>query len=181
MLTNKFLDPISCGLLPLSNEEIQKSLEKEVPPFLYASIMVKRELVENVGVFRPLFDRKGYADLDWLCRICEITKVKNLKEITYLYRQYSSHKNSPRNIIAKHGADIIVEAHKQRLKDKKDFIDANDMFAIKKFLGNIYLKKGEQAVWSMDYSCARKLLFKSFLIYPLNFLVIKNLIKVIFK
>ena len=181
MRTNKFLAPISCGLLPLSNEEIQKSLEKEVPPFLYASIMVKSELVENVGVFRPLFDRKGYADLDWLCRICEITKVKNLKEITYLYRQYSIHKNSPTNIVAKHGAKIIIEAHKQRLKGEKDFIEANDMFAIKKFLGYIYFKKGEQAVWDMDYNCARKLFFKSLLTYPFNFLAIKNLIKVIFK
>jgi glycosyltransferase involved in cell wall biosynthesis len=181
MRTNNFLEPLSCGLLPLSNEEIQNSLEKEVPPFLYASIIVKRELVENVGVFRPLFDRKGYADLDWLCRICEITKVKNLKEITYLYRQYSIHKNSPRNIVAKHGAKIIIEAHKQRLKGDKDFIEVNDMFAIKKFVGYIYSKKGEQAIWSKDYKCARKVFFKSLMIYPFNFLVIKNLIKVIFK
>jgi glycosyltransferase involved in cell wall biosynthesis len=181
MVTNGELNPISCGLLPLSNEEIQKSLEKEVPPFLYASIIVKRELVDAIGGFRPLFNRKGYADLDWICRICELTKVQNLKEIAYLYRQYSVHENSPRNLIAKHGAEIIIEAHKQRLKGQKDFIDTNDMLAIKKFLGSIYLKKGEQSIWSKDYRFAKKVLFKSFLIYPFNLLVIKNLIKVIIK
>ena len=90
-------------------------------------------------------------------------------------------KNSQKKIVAKHEAKIIIEAHKQRLKGEKDFIEANDMFAIKKFLGYIYLKKGEQAVWDMDYNCARKLFFKSLLTYPFNFLAIKNLIKVIFK
>ena len=181
IVTDALLNHFYCGFLPLTNQLIQNSLEKEVPPFLYASIIVKRELVETVGFFRLLFNRKGYADLDWLCRICEITKVKNLKEVTYLYRQYTLHENSPRNLIAKHGSEIIIEAHKQRLKGQKDFIDTNDMLAIKKFLGSIYLKKGEQSIWSKDYSLAKKVLFKSFLIYPFNLLVIKNLIKVIIK
>lgn len=179
IVTDALLNHLYCGFLPLTNQLIQNSLEKEVPPFLYASIIVKRELVETVGFFRLLFNRKGYADLDWLCRICEITKVKNLKEVTYLYRKYALHENSPRNLIAIFGAEIIIEAHKQRLNGEIDFIDTKNVLAIRKFIGLLYLKKGEQSIWNKNYKQAKTYLTRSLIIYPLNLLVLKNLMKVI--
>lgn len=181
IVTDACLNPLYCGLLPLKNHELQEKLEKEVPPFLYASIIVKRELVDVVGGFRPLFNRKGYADLDWLCRICELTEVKNLKEISYFYRKYSNHENSPRNLIAKFGAELIVEAHKQRLNKGVDFIDMKDFVSIRKYIGEIYLKKGEQAIWEKKYRLAFKMLFKSLTVFPFNKLGIKIFLKLTFK
>src|SRR5690554_3889033 len=89
MKTDEHLQGISCGLLPATNTEIQKVMEKEVPPLLYASVLVKKQVVEQVGYFRPIFNRKGFADLDWLYRICEITKAKNLREVLYFYRKHN--------------------------------------------------------------------------------------------
>jgi glycosyltransferase involved in cell wall biosynthesis len=177
MVTDAILEPISCGVLPLTNEAIQEKLKKEVPPFLYASIVVKRELLQLTGVFQDIFNRKGYADLDWICRICEVTKVKNLKSITYFYRQHALHENSPKNLIAKHGAELIVEAHKQRLKGEKDFIASKNKLKIRKFIADLYTKKAEQASWSQKNKLALKLFYQSFIIFPFDIYVTKNLLK----
>jgi glycosyltransferase EpsE len=177
MVTNAKLEPISCGILPLTNEEIQEKLKKEVPPFLYASVMVKKELLQITGTFQEIFNRKGYADLDWICRICEVSKVKNIKTITYFYRQYSLHENSPKNLIAKHGAELIVEAHKQRLKGVKDFIETNNRLQIRKFIAGLYKNRAEQANWSQKYDLAFTLFYQSFKIYCFDLYVLKNLIK----
>lgn len=181
VVTNANLDPISCGILPLTNEEIQKTLEKEVPPFLYASIIVKRELLRLTGTFQEIFNRKGFADLDWICRICEVSKVKNLKTITYFYRHYSMHQNSPKNLIAIHGAELIVEAHRQRSRGEKDFIAGNKMLKIRRFIASLYTKKAEQAYWANNYALALKLFYKSFLIYAFDIYVVKNLFKLLIR
>ena len=177
--TNEKLEPISCGILPLTNEEIQGKLEKEVPPFLYASIIMKRELLKKTGIFNEVFNRRGYADLDWICRICEVSKVKNLKTIAYYYRHYTVHENSPKNLIAKHGAELIVEAHKQRLSGEKDFIETNDRIQIRKFIASLYKKQAEQASWSQKQDLAFTLFYQSFKIYCFDLYVLKNLIKLI--
>ena len=60
-----------CGLLPKKNDKIKDIMLKEVPPLLYPSILVKKSFVDQVGKFRDFFNRKGYADFDWMSRIIE--------------------------------------------------------------------------------------------------------------
>lgn len=56
------------GNLPRGNKQIKMIMEKEIPPLLFASVIIRRDIPEKVGYFRPYFDRKGYADTDWLAR-----------------------------------------------------------------------------------------------------------------
>jgi glycosyltransferase involved in cell wall biosynthesis len=179
MLTDEELTPISCGLLPLSDEEIKKKMEKEVPPLLYGSIMVRRKLVDIIGGFNIIFDRKGYADLDWLSRLSEITKVKNINEITYFYRQHGNPNKYIKDLVGRHGWELIVEAHHQRISRKRDFLAKNDIFAIRLFLGKRYEKFGNNAIWSGDTTRAKSLYIESLKIYPFNLYAIKILFKLI--
>jgi glycosyltransferase EpsE len=177
MLTDMKLNPTSCGLLPLTDAAIKKKMEKEVTPMLYGSVMVRRHLVETVGGFRPIFDRKGYADLDWLARLCEITKVKNLSDTSYFYRQDENPNKYVKDLIGQYGLELIVEAHRQRLNGKPDFLEKHDMCAIRLFLGERYRKLGNNAVWSGQTTLAKSFYWQSLLIYPFSLYTLKVLIK----
>jgi glycosyltransferase involved in cell wall biosynthesis len=175
-ITDENLNIISCSCLPLTDAAIKQAMKKEVPPLLYASILVKKELVDRVGLFRPNFDRKGYADLDWIFRICEITKVENIKEIGYYYRQNGINKYTrKKNFIEQNGLQLIFEAHLQRLRGEKDFIDTIDYLAIRKFLGQWYKKQAENAVWVGNTKEALKLFRNSLAMFPFDIYVIKNI------
>lgn len=55
--------------------------------FCGASVMVSRDVVENVGGFDVFFDRIGAEDIDWLLRILSHNKAINLPDSLYCYRQ----------------------------------------------------------------------------------------------
>jgi hypothetical protein len=52
--------------------------------------MVSRAAYQQAGVYRSFFDRLGWEDYDWIYRIAERYKVKNLPEVLYYYRSVSS-------------------------------------------------------------------------------------------
>ncbi len=176
IITDEKLNPVSCSCLPLTDAAIKQVMKKEVPPLLYGTILVKKELVDRVGLFRPIFDRKGYADLDWIFRICELTKVENIKEIGYYYRQNGINKYTrKKDFIEQNGLQLIFEAHLQRLHGEKDFIEKIDYWAIRKFLGKWYKKQAENAVWDGNRKEALKLFRTSLAIFPFDIYVIKNI------
>jgi glycosyltransferase involved in cell wall biosynthesis len=177
MRTDKDLQPISCGLLPLTDDAIKAVMRKEVPPLLYGSILVRKELAEAAGGFRIIFDRKGYADIDWLTRICERTKVKNLNAVTYYYRQNGENKYPVRGLINEFGLEIILEAHRQRSRGEVDFIDAHDFKAIRVFVAAMHRKRAEQAAWNSDKDAALKWFTRSFLLHPFDLYTVKNIIR----
>jgi len=145
--------PISCGLLPLKNEDIKSMMNKEVIPVLYASVMVKRELVENTGLFRLFFDRKGYADIDWLNRCAEASKVTNTKQILYFYRRHHhsftyNEKNS-KNLILQN-IHLLLQAHLLRVRGEKDFFELNDVKAMKNVICNYHIRRAENCYWEKN-------------------------------
>jgi glycosyltransferase involved in cell wall biosynthesis len=181
MITDEGLNAISCGNLPLNDEAIRYIMEKEVPPILYGSILVKKEILEKVGFLRPVFNRKGYADLDLLYRICEVSKSKNIKQIAYFYRQNGGYKYPKRGVVVNNGMYLVLEAHVQRLKGEKDFIAYPNYLKIRRFLKDIYFKKAEQAIWNNEIENAHKLFISAFKFFPFDIKLCKNIIKLIFK
>ncbi len=177
MRTDEDLNPTCCGLLPLSDAAIKKAMQKEVPPLLYGSVMVRRELVKTVDGFRPVFDRKGYADIDWLSRLCERTKAKNLNDIAYFYRQNGENKYPKKGLITEYGLDIVLEAHRQRERGEVDFIDRQDLQAIRRFMAEKHKKRAEQAAWKGDKNTALKWFLRSFVLYPYDLYTVKNLVR----
>ena len=163
------------GNLPLSNDEITSIANKEVIPMLYASVMVRKAVFEVVQSFPVFFNRKGYADFDWMARIQEITKVKNIKDVLYIYRRYPlSFTSKKSNLKFKETYhQLIVEMHLRRLNGKEDYFETNSNIQIRKMISNIYLRRAIQSYWD-KLEGKNELFFKSFLAYPFNIQMIKN-------
>jgi glycosyltransferase involved in cell wall biosynthesis len=171
---------LSCSIMPKSHEAISEISKKEVPPILYGSIMFRSNLLKLCGKFRPVFKRNGLADLDWLYRICEQFKCENINEHLYLYRQIEGNKYPSKGLFPNYGLIILHEAHLQRLQGNIDFIESYNMKEIKKFTSNYVCRQGEKYIWSGSRKAAISKFIESVLIYPLNSLAIKNLLKYVF-
>jgi len=60
------------------------------PLFCGATIMVKREVMDDVGLYNTFFDRIGGEDYEWLYRIASKYKVIHLQQDLYSYRIHDS-------------------------------------------------------------------------------------------
>lgn len=175
----------NCGLLPQTHNEITCEMKKEVAPFLYPSVMVKRTVAERVGGFRVFFNRIGYADFDWMARIVEISEGCNINSTLYSYRkhesQFTANESSKRDLFLSQMHPILVEAHEQRLRGETDFIDRNDVWAMRKFVSGIYLKQAEQLYWQGNKVACFRELAKAFKIFPFNLSVFRTTLYIIRK
>jgi glycosyltransferase involved in cell wall biosynthesis len=73
----------------LTYEEIVKDMEK-CSQFCGATVMVRKEVLNDIGIYRIYFDRLGGEDYDWTLRIVEKYRAKNLPEPLYDYRLHDS-------------------------------------------------------------------------------------------
>lgn len=174
-----------CGLIPTTNSFIQKEMESKVAPFLYPSIMVKKQVLDKVGGFRMFFNRKGYADFDWMARICEVSEGKNINLPLYNYRKHSDSFTTialrkKKTVIEEYMHYLMIHAHKDRLNGKKDFFELNDE---RKMLKIIALKQCEDAkifFWDKN-KINLPLFFKAISNDPFNFKIYKDLFYIIRK
>lgn len=91
-------------------------------PFCGATIMVKKEVVDDIGFYRMFFDRIGGEDHDWANRILEKYTGVNLEESLYAYRQHSrsvSKKIDVRKVFTPKMIRIFTE---QRVESGKDWL-----------------------------------------------------------
>lgn len=54
-----------------------------------SSILFKKEIIDIIGVFNPLFTRIGSEDFEWLLRCTKLFKFQNMKDYLYFYRKSS--------------------------------------------------------------------------------------------
>lgn len=168
-------EELFCGNLPLTNDEISSISNKEVIPMLYASVMVKKAVFDAVKPFPVFFNRKGYADFDWMSRIQEKTKVKNLKNVLYVYRRhpfsFTSKKSNVKFKDTYH--ELIVQMHLRRCASQEDCFESNNVVQIRKMISNIYLRRAIQRYWD-KIEGVNELFIKSFLAFPFNIQMIKT-------
>lgn len=74
---------------PGSDALIKSELQKR-NAFIGSSIMVRREVYEKIGGFRPFFDHMSYQDYDWAYLISDNFEASNVQEPLYLYRQHNA-------------------------------------------------------------------------------------------
>lgn len=119
-------------LYPSAWEDIQQSLyDPSGFPFCGSAVMIRRQVAEAVGGYRPFFDRAGWEDHDWLIRCCERFKAANIPEILYYYRQnpvsvsrsLDVSPSSIRKLVIK---KIGLELARQRRQHGRDFLMNND-------------------------------------------------------
>lgn len=108
-----------------------KEMIKVKNQFCGASIMVKRDNLFKVGMYREYFSGIGNEDYDLTSRLVEIGKAGNIPEYMYCVRQSS--RSTSRQIISPIqliGSDIIKHLIKQR-ETSPDLVDQKNSEGLK--------------------------------------------------
>ncbi len=176
-LVNTNKEAISCSFLPESDAEIKSVMNKECIPILYAGVVIRKDVLDKVGGFRPFFNRIGYADLDWLNRCGESYKAANSKEILYYYRQHDlmftkksniSVWTGKKNIVQEFNMNLLlVNAHHTRVKYGNDYFESADLSSMKKYLSEYYINAAEVHFWEGRIKRSFQSIFTSIRFNPL--------------
>lgn len=102
---------------PLSSETISAALPTG-SPLCHPSVMMRRDLLEAVGGYRPAYRHSEDYDL-WL-RLSERTRMANLPQRLHLYR-YSTTQVSYRHVLTqRYGVAVARLAHRERASGRRD-------------------------------------------------------------
>ncbi len=165
--------------------------------FGHGSVMLRRECIDKVGVYREEF--KFAQDYDFCLRIAEMYDVANISEPLYKWRIDSKSISVAKKALQDKYALLAIELAKERKKIGKDKFQSLNKEEIDKYLDELISDARIQdkkkiaegyCFWSRvlfdgkDYKGAFKLLFKSLVSYPLNketwVLVFKDLVILLF-
>jgi len=162
--------PLFSGFLPQKDHQIKAVSEKEVVPMLYASIMIRANLLKKVGGFRLFFNRLGYADFDWMARCMESSKsIMNISDVLYIYRKHTHSFTAikKKNSLLVMFHPLIVEMHKRRELGQKDYFETNNLVQIKRMVSQLYLAKAKSNFWDRK-EIVFSYLWKSIIFNPRN-------------
>lgn len=92
-----------------------------------SAMMLRAEVLKDIGAYDLYFDRIGYEDFYWFSMIIQKYKVASLGEPLYYYRANpnsvtKTHKD-PKAII---GHDLIIYMFNRRLQGKEDYIQSGN-------------------------------------------------------
>ena len=179
------------------NRKIKEKL-LEGNQFAHGSIVFKKECVEKIGMYREEF--KFAQDYDLNLRISEMYDVANISEPLYKWRINIESNSVKKKALQDKYALLAIELAKERKRFGKDKLQSLKGEEVNNFLDSYLISKLDfqsksdiaknYCFWSKiffngkDYKSAFKLIFKSFISYPLNketwILVFKNLVILLF-
>lgn len=186
--------------LPCSDETIREFIcRKQSLPFCGASVMLKKEVLNELGGYREIFDRIGQEHFDFFLRISEKHKVANLSSHLYSYFYVSnsfSRENIDKNPNKFFNSKIVWFLKQQRETYGKDATDDfslqgeldNFLFELKKqFEKNkkeVYQRLISSSLLNFDYSRAFILYlgsFKDLKSFSISFFYWSRLLKTLVK
>jgi glycosyltransferase involved in cell wall biosynthesis len=162
------------------SRELQAKL-LEGNQFGHGSVMLRRECIDKVGTYREEF--KFAQDYDFCLRIAEVYDMANISEPLYKWRINIKSVSVKRKVLQDKYALLAIELAKERRQSGKDKLQSLKREEIDKLLNELISDTRIQdkrkiaegyCFWSRvlfggkDYKGAFKLLFKSFISYPLN-------------
>jgi glycosyltransferase involved in cell wall biosynthesis len=102
--------------------------------FTGAALMVRKKIIDEIGLYNEYFNRIGSEDTYWFSNIIQNFKVANVEYHLYHYR-YNSNSVSLNHTDEKSriGHEIIVKIMRRKLKGKEDFIQTKNTSEIKKY------------------------------------------------
>ena len=123
---------------PQEYSEIEKEMKKRYQ-FCGATMMIRREVLDDVGFYRNAFDRITGEDYDLGYRIIEKYKSVNIPEFLYFYRHYSYDAKSgwDNNIRFLKNHKIVHFLANQRSSEGRDCIQAGKPEELEEFLSNL--------------------------------------------
>jgi glycosyltransferase involved in cell wall biosynthesis len=133
---------ISRSNFPLNHNEIIKSFDRHRIVMTGSSLMVKKEVIDALGLYNEYFDRIGSEDIYWFSLILDSYQVANLPEQLYYYRSNPTsvsltHKN-PKAFV---GHDLIMLMRLRRLHHKIDYIRTNNFKKVDVFVDFLLITK----------------------------------------
>jgi len=164
---------------PLKHTDIVSTF-MEAPGFCGASVMVKKEVIDKIGIYNEYWDRIGAEDHYWLYLISEQFEISNISETLYYYRHnpnsLTRNKTTPRKI---HCHDFLIHFFQQRKDKGTDDISSVNFEAIKKmelyFLAPytddptyIFKRLLDWSYTEKDYKAVFKHIFSALKIAPFN-------------
>ena len=131
--------------LPLSDQDIRKCVSvfpKEDFPFCCASVMILKEVYNEIGGYRDFFIRCCIGeDIDWILRIMDQFKVGNIDIIGYYYRfnPNSLTRKVYFSIQDRHIHDVIIFLAKQRIIYGTDCLENQNEEEYREFIRKLSL------------------------------------------
>jgi glycosyltransferase involved in cell wall biosynthesis len=112
----------------LKNNEIKDLFKKSRIVMTCSSLLVKKEVVNEIGIYNLFFDRLGSEDVYWFSLILSKYKVANIKEELYYYRANTNSVSSTfKNHKTKVLHNLIVFLYKRREIGKEDYLQSNNI------------------------------------------------------
>jgi glycosyltransferase involved in cell wall biosynthesis len=110
----------------LANNDMVNCFENYSVPCHYSTLLIKKEVIDSIGLYNEYFDRIGSEDVYWFSLMIEKFKVANISDKLYYYRKHptsitATHKN-PKALI---GHDLVLFFYKRRKFNREDYIQSN--------------------------------------------------------
>lgn len=106
------------SLKPPTRPEQLASLLARTNPFVHSSIMLRKSVLQTVGIYRPAFE--GAEDYDLWMRMSEVTKAANLPECLLQYRVHpasATHRTRVRQLFSARLAQRAAQARRANAQD----------------------------------------------------------------
>lgn len=134
-MTNESLKFIKIEEKNISYSDIKREIEFK-NQFIGASIMIKKEVLEEIGGYRDFFSKFYNEDYDLAARIVEKYAAINIPEPLYIYRMNfnSSSQNAWKNPYQFHSHQLVGLFVKQRRMNGTDWLDESNFKAIDDFI-----------------------------------------------
>lgn len=143
-------------------EDIKKALP-EYFNCVGSALMIKREILNAIGVYNEYFDRIGSEDLYWYGLFVPEYKTINIPECLYYYRDtpnsVSREVNMPVRKLA--SKDMVIEALKYYYKNGREIFNNKKALAVAE--GYII---GKHECWRNNYKKGVSMLLRSILLNP---------------
>ncbi len=161
----------------LEHEEVFKSMPEKYE-FIGSGVMIKKEVLDVVGLYNEFFDRIGAEDHYWLYLAMEKFKFRNLSEHLYKYRynENSVMGNLTTNPAKLHSGKIVEILIQQRRDTGTDYLEKGEEDVLRKilnelnsrFLDTAYFNwfVGRQRFYEGKHSQGLKLIRKAILLAP---------------
>ena len=113
---------------PLEHDKIELQFQKNKVVMTGSSLMIRKEVLSNVGDYNLYFDRLGSEDVYWYSLILDDFKVANISDSLYFYRanpnSVASTFKDPRTKVLH---NLIVLLHTNRRSGKEDFLKSGEL------------------------------------------------------
>jgi len=125
---------LSQSNFPIKHQDIFNQFLNYKIVFTGAALMVRKEIINKIGLYNEYFNRIGSEDTYWFSNIIQNFKVANVEYHLYHYR-LNSNSVSLNHIDEKSkiGHEIVVKLLHRKLKGKEDFISTKNIRKIKDY------------------------------------------------